>query len=57
MQGLAMQIYISKKYTINQICKMMDISKPTFYKYIETRKAQLFNHFLSHQSQMEEIPK
>ncbi len=33
-QALAVKLYNEKKHTIEQICKMMGISKPTLYKYI-----------------------
>jgi DNA invertase Pin-like site-specific DNA recombinase len=32
---VAIQLYNQKKLTINQICEMMEISKPTLYKYID----------------------
>ncbi len=32
---LAIELYNQKKLTINQICEMMEISKPTLYKYID----------------------
>lgn len=34
-QTLAVKLYGEKKHTIEQICQMMGISKPTLYKYIE----------------------
>lgn len=37
-QCLAIQIYAAKKHTVDQICKMMNISKPTLYKYIRAEK-------------------
>tara|TARA_R110001583_G_scaffold186189_2_gene346820 strand:+ start:11902 stop:12600 length:699 start_codon:yes stop_codon:yes gene_type:complete len=37
-QALAVKLYQEKKHTINQICEMMEISKPTLYKYIEAAK-------------------
>lgn len=37
-QALAVKLYDEKKHTIGQICKMMNISKPTLYKYIEAKK-------------------
>lgn len=33
-QALAVKLYEEKKHSIEQICKMMSISKPTLYKYI-----------------------
>ena len=37
-QALAVKLYGEKQHTIAQICKMMSISKPTLYKYIEVDK-------------------
>ncbi len=37
-QALAVKLYREKKHTIAQICKMMGLSKPTLYKYIEASK-------------------
>lgn len=37
-QALAVKLYDEKKHTVNQICEMMGISKPTLYKYIEAAK-------------------
>ena len=37
-QALAVKLYGEKKHTIAQICKMMGLSKPTLYKYIEASK-------------------
>ncbi|RMH11851.1 MAG: recombinase family protein, partial [Gammaproteobacteria bacterium] len=34
-RALALQLYHSKQHTIKQICQMMEISKPTLYKYIQ----------------------
>lgn len=34
-QALAVRLYEEKKHTVDQICQMMGISKPTLYKYIE----------------------
>ncbi len=36
---LAVKLYDEKQHSVGQICKMMGISKPTLYKYIETEKA------------------
>lgn len=37
-QALAVKLYDEKKHTVDQICKMMGISKPTLYKYIDAAK-------------------
>ncbi|EOA3786274.1 recombinase family protein [Vibrio vulnificus] len=37
-QALAVKLYNEKKHTIDQICELMGISKPTLYKYIEATK-------------------
>jgi DNA invertase Pin-like site-specific DNA recombinase len=34
-QALAVELYQRKEHTIEQICEMMGISKPTLYKYVE----------------------
>jgi DNA invertase Pin-like site-specific DNA recombinase len=34
-QGLAVKLYNEKQHTVDKICEMMGISKPTLYKYIE----------------------
>lgn len=34
-QALAVKLYIEREHTVDQICEMMGISKPTLYKYIE----------------------
>lgn len=36
-RSLAARLYDSKKYTVDQICIMMGISKHTLYKYIEAQ--------------------
>ena len=36
--ALAVRLYHEKKHTVDQICTMMGISKPTLYKYIETER-------------------
>ncbi len=36
---LVVSLYDEKKYTVNQICQMMEISKPTLYKYIEGKQS------------------
>jgi len=38
-QALAVKLYDEKKHTVDQICEMMGISKPTLYKYIEAAKS------------------
>lgn len=38
-QALAVRLYDEQKHTVNQICELMEISKPTLYKYIETAKS------------------
>lgn len=35
---LAVQLYDAKKHTVEQICKLMGVSKPTLYKYIEASR-------------------
>jgi DNA invertase Pin-like site-specific DNA recombinase len=39
-QALAVKLYDEKEHTVNQICEMMGISKPTLYKYIEAAKGK-----------------
>ena len=39
-RDLAVKLYDEKQHTINQICQMMDISKPTLYKYVESARNQ-----------------
>ena len=34
-QKLAVNLYNEKKHSVNQICQMMGISKPTLYKYVK----------------------
>ena len=34
-QALAVKLYNEKQNTVAKICEMMEISKPTLYKYIE----------------------
>ena len=36
--ALAVRLYDEKGHTVDQICKMMGISKPTLYKYIEAER-------------------
>ena len=33
-QELAVKLYSERQHSINQICKMMSISRPTLYKYV-----------------------
>ena len=35
-QNLAVKLYNEKNHSVNQICKMMEFSKPTLYKYVKT---------------------
>lgn len=37
-RSLAVRLYDERKHSIDQICKMMGISKPTLYKYIEAER-------------------
>jgi DNA invertase Pin-like site-specific DNA recombinase len=37
-RALAVQLYEEKKHTVKQICKMMGISKPTLYKYLDAHR-------------------
>lgn len=39
-QDLAVKLYKEKKHTVDQICEMMGVSKPTLYKYIEAAKSR-----------------
>ena len=39
--ALAIKLYDEKKHSVGQICKMMEISKPTLYKYIEDSKCHI----------------
>lgn len=34
-RALAIKLYDDKQHTVDQICQMMGVSKPTLYKYIE----------------------
>ena len=40
-QALAVRLYDEKKHTVEQICELMGISRPTLYKYIDSAKIQL----------------
>lgn len=37
-RALAVKLYNEKQHTVQQICQMMKISKPTLYKYIEAER-------------------
>jgi DNA invertase Pin-like site-specific DNA recombinase len=37
-RSLAVRLYDEKKHTIDQICRMMGISRPTLYKYVEAER-------------------
>ena len=37
---LVVKLYYVKHHTIDQICQMMGISKPTLYKYVESGRSQ-----------------
>ncbi len=37
-RALAIKLYEEKKHTVDQICEMMGVSKPTLYKYIEAER-------------------
>lgn len=39
-QALAVKLYDEKKHTVDQICEIMGVSKPTLYKYIEAAKGK-----------------
>jgi len=38
-QELMAKLYIGKEHTVKEICQMMNISKPTLYKYVRERNA------------------
>jgi len=38
---LAIKLYDEKKHSVGQICKMMEIPKPTLYKYIKDNKCHV----------------
>ena len=40
-RALAVKLYDEKKHSISQICHMMEISKPTLYKYIKSNKQHI----------------
>lgn len=39
--ALAIKLYDEKKHSVGQICKMMEISKPTLYKYLKAEKCRI----------------
>ena len=39
-RALAVKLYREKQHTVQKICQMMGISKPTLYKYIEAEKLE-----------------
>ena len=39
--ALAIKLYDEKKHSVGQICRMMEISKPTLYKYIKFNKCHI----------------
>ena len=39
-RALAIQLYAEKTHTVNQICRMMGISKPTLYTYIDAHNSE-----------------
>lgn len=40
-QALAVKLYDEKKHSVDQVCQMMGISKPTLYKYIEASRKSI----------------
>ena len=40
-RALAVKLYDEKKHSVGQICHMMEISKPTLYKYIKANKCPI----------------
>ncbi len=38
-QKLAVRLYEEKQHTVQQICEMMNISKPTLYRYVEMARS------------------
>lgn len=40
-RALAVKLYDEKKHSISQICHMMEISKPTLYKYIKEEVSRI----------------
>ena len=39
--AFAIKLYDEKKHSVGQICRMMEISKPTLYKYIKAGKCHI----------------
>ena len=39
-RDLAVKLYHEKRHTVRQVCKMMGISKPTLYKYVESARKE-----------------
>ena len=39
-QNLAVKLYNEKSHSVNQICQMMGISKPTLYKYVKSANSK-----------------
>jgi DNA invertase Pin-like site-specific DNA recombinase len=37
-RALAVKLYDEKQHTVDQICRMMGVSKPTLYKYIDAER-------------------
>ncbi|HFF3664345.1 TPA: helix-turn-helix domain-containing protein [Legionella pneumophila] len=37
---LAIQLYQEKKHSIQQICQLLGVSKPTLYKYLKYQKLE-----------------
>jgi len=37
----AVALYEEKSHSIDQICRMMNVSRPTLYKYIHAEKASV----------------
>ncbi|MEY4475108.1 MAG: hypothetical protein RL248_875 [Pseudomonadota bacterium] len=37
-QALAVQLYDERKHTVEQICQLMGVSRPTLYKYVDAAK-------------------
>lgn len=40
-RSIAVNLYREKKYTVRKICHIMDISRPTLYKYVEFDRNKL----------------
>jgi DNA invertase Pin-like site-specific DNA recombinase len=39
-RALAVQLYAEKAHTVDQICRMMGISKPTLYAYVDAHRSE-----------------